>query len=87
MMYFYIMTRTQISLTDEDRRLLDHVAGRTGRSMAGLIRDAIRAAYGASHSSEEDLAAMRGAFGAWGHRTRDGAAYVDELRSGRRVRR
>jgi len=55
--------------------------------MAGLIRDAIRAAYGASHSSEEDLAAMRGAFGAWGHRTRDGAAYVDELRSGRRVRR
>ena len=34
-------TRTQIYLTDEQRRRLDQVARREGKSLAQLIRDAV----------------------------------------------
>lgn len=62
------MQRTQISLTDADRRALDAVADRTGRSLSSLIRAAVQAQYATGRSVEEDLAAMRGAFGAWTER-------------------
>jgi hypothetical protein len=79
------MLRTQISLTMEERRLLDGVAARTGRSIAALIRDAVKLAYGSERSAEQDLAALRQAAGAWEDRSFDGAEYVERLRSGRRL--
>lgn len=79
------MQRTQISLTGEERRTLDAVSARTGRSISALIRDAVDAVYGSERSVEDDLAAMRQAFGCWKAQDVDGTTWVEQLRSGRRT--
>lgn len=79
------MKRTQISLTDEDRRVLDVEAKRTGRSISALIRDAVGQVYGSRRDTESDLHAIDRALGAWCGREFDGAGYVEQLRSGRRL--
>lgn len=79
------MQRTQISLTTEERRALDEVATRTGRSLSALIRDAVDKMYGTESSAEDDLAVMRAAFGSWRGRDVDGAAWVEQVRSGQRL--
>ncbi|WP_022924332.1 ribbon-helix-helix protein, CopG family [Serinicoccus marinus] len=80
------MQRTQISLTAEDRRLLDAAAARTGLSLSRLIRDAVNQTYGAGRDADDDIAAIASASGAWVGRDVDGAGYVETLRSGSRLR-
>jgi hypothetical protein len=87
MMYTYIMQRTQISLTAEERRALDAETVRTGKSLSALIRDAVERVYGVSRSSADDLDLMRQAFGTWTDREEDGAAMVERLRTGSRLSR
>ena len=41
--------------------------------------------YGDERSVEDDLAAMREGFGSWADRDRDGAEWVERIRSGRRL--
>lgn len=79
------MLRTQISLTVKERAALDAASARTGRSISALIRDAVDAIYGDERSVGQDLAIMRRAGGSWADRDLDGAAWVEQLRSGRRL--
>lgn len=79
------MQRTQISLTAQDRRLLDAEAARTGRSVSALIREAVARTYGAHSDPDADLRAIDAAFGAWSDHAMDGETYVDSIRSGRRL--
>lgn len=81
------MLRTQISLTDEERQMLDREAARTGRSISALIRLAVETVYGAQRSADDDLASMRQAFGAWEGHELDGGAWVELRRSGKRLAR
>ena len=79
------MQRTQISLTSEERRLLDTEAARTGRSISALIRQAVSVVYGPVRDSEADVRTIDAALGAWSGRTLDGEGYVESMRSGRRL--
>ncbi|UPL14052.1 ribbon-helix-helix protein, CopG family [Microbacterium galbinum] len=78
------LKRTQISLSDDDRRMLDAVATRTGLSMSSLIRQAIHSTYG--HVDDED-ATRRALAATFGAVTSDisGEQLVDGIRSGRRL--
>ena len=79
------MQRTQISLTVDERQLLNAESVRTGRSISALIREAVDAVYGTHRSSADDLAVMGDAFGSWGNTEIDGEAWVEQRRSGSRL--
>ena len=82
----YIMLRTQISLTEEHRAVLDAEAARTGKSISALIRDAVIHTYGSQADVNADIAAIEAAIGAWQDRGFDGAEYVKGLRSAGRLK-
>jgi hypothetical protein len=76
------MKRTQISLSEEERALLDAQSRRTGRSMSSLIREAVLVAYAPAGETEGDIARLDAAFGAWGDAGPDGESFVEGLRTG-----
>lgn len=82
--YIMSMQRTQISLSDEDRRVLDAVAQRTGLSMSALIRDAIHMTYGRVAEDDRVRAALLATFDVV-DATASGEQLVDRLRSGARL--
>ena len=53
--------------------------------MSSLIRTAVQTVYGVERSADDDLTAMRAAFGSWEEREQGGSAWVDQLRSGSRL--
>lgn len=78
------LTRTQISLSDADRSVLDAARRRTGRSMSALIREAIHSTYGTPSSTERVRAALDSTYGVV-RVDESGEALVESIRSGRRL--
>ncbi|MDQ4214851.1 ribbon-helix-helix protein, CopG family [Microbacterium capsulatum] len=78
------LTRTQISLSDDDRRVLDAVSRRTGSSMSALIREAIHSTYGDVGDPERLRGLIDASFGTIAREV-SGEELVDGLRSGRRL--
>jgi hypothetical protein len=79
------MIRTQVSVTEEQKRRLDELSATDGISLSELIRRAIDHCYPPHRSRAADLAAIDRAFGAWTGRELDGTAHVTAMRSGRRL--
>ncbi len=69
--------RTQITLNDDQYRMLQAISDETGLSMSELVRRALDRAYVA-----RDLAAIEQSFGVWKDRDFDGFTYVERLRRG-----
>ena len=76
------MTRTQIYLGDDERKLLERVSNATGASASELIRRAIRSTYRLELTTEEKLRLLESSAGSWKDRDFTGAEYVDAIRGG-----
>jgi hypothetical protein len=78
------LTRTQISLSEDDRKVLEAVRRRTGQSMSSLIREAIHSTYGSANSTDRIRAALDSTFGVVST-DQSGEDLVESIRSGRRL--
>jgi hypothetical protein len=81
----YIVTRTQIYLSDEQAAALERAARAAGKTKSQLIREAIDRTYFGGADSAKVLSALQLSAGAW-RRREAGAAYVERMRSGRLAR-
>ena len=83
----YIMKRTQIYLTEEQDTLLHRRQKATGVTISEQIRAAIDEKYlpKSARTLEDRLRAVEESAGAWKDRTETGEAYVERMRSGRRL--
>jgi Arc/MetJ-type ribon-helix-helix transcriptional regulator len=79
------MLRTQVSLTEDQKRMLDAKAAESGLSLSELVRRAVDRCYGGERDLEQDLSRLRAGAGAWAGRDETGEAYVERVRSGRRL--
>ena len=79
------MLRTQISLTEDQKRLLDARSAESGLSLSELVRRAVERHYGGARDLDRDLHRLRVGQGARGDREETGEQYVEHLRSGRRL--
>jgi len=79
------MERTQIYLSKAQAAALDREARRIGTTRSHLIREAIDARYGEVADGDRIRRALRATAGLWKDRAGTGEAYVDQLRSGRRL--
>ncbi len=84
-MYTYIVTRTQIYLSDEEAAVLDREARSSGRTKSQLIREAIDHVYLQGPDAAGVLRAIQKSAGGWRRRL-SGADYVERLRPGRLAR-
>jgi predicted DNA-binding protein len=84
-MYTYIVERTQIYLSGAQAAALDREAKRTGVTRSHLIREAIEERYGLAADRERLRAALSETAGLWKDRKETGQAYVDRIRTDRRM--
>ncbi len=86
-MYTYIVERTQIYLSGAQAAALDREAKRTGVTRSHLIREAIEERYGLAADRERLRSALRETAGLWKDRAETGKAYVERIRTDRRMKR
>lgn len=79
------MLRTQVSLTEAQKRLLDRESAESGLSLSELVRRAIVRCYGVERVLDDDLRRLRSGFGAWDEREETGDQYVERLRPAQRL--
>jgi hypothetical protein len=84
-MYVYIVTRTQIYLSEQEVEALDRAARQSGLKKSRLIREAIDRAYFGGTDRGVVLQALAQSAGTWKRRG-TGARYVERLRRGRLAR-
>jgi predicted transcriptional regulator len=85
-MYGYIMTRTQIYLSDAEAKVLDRAARASGRTRSSLIREAIDRHFLGSAGQADLVRTLEQTAGSWRGRRPTGAEQVEQMRSGRLAR-
>lgn len=81
-MYIYIMHRTQIYLSEQEKAVLEELSRQLGRTRSDLIRAAVQQVYLGAHQLDVVLSNLDASAGSWRRRT-SGEQLVEELRRGR----